>query len=45
MRLAAARVEKVIDAISGLEKLGSVRTLMGLLSAEEEQALRKSAAA
>jgi 2-methylcitrate dehydratase PrpD len=45
MRLAAARIEKVIDAISGLEKLGSVRTLMDLLSAEEEQALRKSAAA
>jgi 2-methylcitrate dehydratase PrpD len=45
VRMAEARIEKVIEAVSDLENLGSVRTLMDLLSVEEGQARRKSAVA
>ena len=42
-RLSAARVEEVIGAVANLEKLGSVRTLMDMLRAEDKQRVRKSA--
>ena len=44
-RLPAARVEEVVDAVVHLEKLASVRTLMEMLRADDQQRLRKSAAA
>jgi 2-methylcitrate dehydratase PrpD len=42
-RLPAANVDAVIDAVTRIEDLGSVRTLMDLLRASGEQRLRKSA--
>ena len=44
-RLAASRVDNIIDAVSRLETLGSARTLMDLLRTGEEAPLRRSAAA
>jgi len=44
-RLAAARIENVIEAVSTIERLAAARTLMDLLRAEDAQPLRKSAMA
>lgn len=44
-RLSESHIDKVVAAVSGLENLGSVRTLMDMLGTEEERLLRKSAAA
>ncbi len=44
-RLGSSRVEEIIGAVSRLEELGSVRSLMDMLRAGDERRLRKSAAA
>ena len=43
-RLPATRVEEVVDAVVHLEKLASVRTMMEMLRADDQQRLRISAA-
>jgi len=45
LRLSDSRVEEIIDAVTRLEELRSVRALMDMLRAGDERRLRASAAA